>query len=189
MIPGLEPISLRELQALASVRAWPVEGHLDDLPSLTPVRGEVRAEHRGNLLEVSGELETIVSLCCDRCLGQFNQQLRVNTDELIWLGDDHSADSLHAAGLDPDSPDGLIESLDPRGSFEPERWVFEQLSLQLSVVNRSGGECPGPPRFNQAKKAEPTSNTNTSVDPRWQALLQLQEPEQEKPQHKKNGHA
>ena len=189
MIPGLEPIPLRELQALASVRAWPVEGHLDDLSSLTPVRGEVRAEHRGNLLEVSGELETIVSLCCDRCLGQFNQQLKVNTDELIWLGDDQSTESLSAAGLDPDSPDGLIESLDPRGSFEPERWVFEQLSLQLSVVNRCGAECPGPPVRHQAKNAATNNSTTTTVDPRWQALLQLQAPEQETLEQEDNTNA
>lgn len=189
MIPGLEPIPLRDLQALASVRAWPVEGHLDDLPSLTPVRGEVRAEHRGNLLEVSGELETIVSLCCDRCLGQFNQQLRVNTDELIWLGDDQSTESLSAAGLDPDSPDGLIESLDPRGSFEPERWVFEQLSLQLSVVNRCGAECPGPPVRHPTKNAATTNSTATTVDPRWQALLQLQAPEQEPLEQEDNTNA
>ena len=174
MIPGLEPIPLRDLQALGSLRTWSVDGRLDDLPSLTPVRGEVRAEHRGNLLEVSGQLETIVSLCCDRCLGQFNQQLSVKTDELIWLGDDQSAESLSAAGLDPESPDGLIESLDPRGSFEPERWVFEQLSLQLSVVNRCGSECPGPPLQHQPTETNPSSPPGSAIDPRWQALLQLQ---------------
>ena len=54
MIPGLEPIPLRELHALGSVRDWEFEGQLDELPSLTPVRGSIQAEHRGNILEVSG---------------------------------------------------------------------------------------------------------------------------------------
>ena len=94
-----------------------------------------------------------------------------------------------AAGLDPDSPDGLIESLDPRGSFEPERWVFEQLSLQLSVVNRCGAECPGPPVRHPTKNAATTNSTATTVDPRWQALLQLQAPEQEPLEQEDNTNA
>ena len=171
MIPGLEPVPLRDLQALGAPRVWEVEGMLDDLDSLTPVRGELQAEHRGNVLEVSGELQTIVSLCCDRCLGQFNQSLKVKTEELIWLGDDQSSDAMAEAGFDPDSPDGLIESMDPRSSFEPERWAFEQLSLQLSVVNRCGKDCPGPPQPHNTGAAMPTA----PIDPRWQALQQLRE--------------
>jgi len=62
MIPGLEPIPLRELHALGSVRDWEFEGQLDELPSLTPVRGSIQAEHRGNILEVSGSAQTIVCL-------------------------------------------------------------------------------------------------------------------------------
>ena len=172
MIPGLEPVPLRDLQTLAIARVWAVEGQLDDLPTLTPVRGEVKAEHRGNLLEVSGSLSTIISLCCDRCLGQFNQQLNVQTEELIWLGDGQSVEALSGAGLDCESPDGLIESLDPRGSFEPERWVFEQLSLQLSVVNRCGDACPGPPK---PAKSTATATASDPVDPRWKSLQQLRE--------------
>ena len=171
MIPGLEPVPLRDLQALGAPRVWEVEGILDELESLTPVRGEVQAEHRGNVLEVRGALQTIVSLCCDRCLGQFNQSLKVNTEELIWLGDDQATNAMSEAGFDPDSPDGLIESLDPRGSFEPERWAFEQLSLQLSVVNRCGKDCPGPPQARSTAKTMPAA----PIDPRWQALQQLRE--------------
>ena len=49
MIEGLEPVALQELRVLGAPRHWSVEGHLDQLPSLTPVRGELRAEHRGNV--------------------------------------------------------------------------------------------------------------------------------------------
>ena len=42
MIPELEPVALQELRALGSPKTWEFEGHLDALPSLTPVRGEIR---------------------------------------------------------------------------------------------------------------------------------------------------
>ena len=171
MIPGLEPVPLRELQALGTFRVWSVAGQLDEMPSLTPVRGTLRAEHRGNLLEVEGSVQTIVCLRCDRCLGHFNQQLSAVSKELIWLGQEPNEDHLAEAGLDLASPDGLMECLNPRGDFEPERWVFEQLSLQMSVVNRCGKHCPGMPQ--KPSDASPTRG-ETTPDPRWQALKDLQ---------------
>ena len=37
MIEGLEPIPLRDLQALGAPKVWSVDGKLEDLESLTPV--------------------------------------------------------------------------------------------------------------------------------------------------------
>ena len=167
MIPGLEPVALKELLALGHPREWDVDGIHDELSSLTPIRGRVCAEHRGNVLEVEGSLQTIICVCCDRCLGHFNQQLTVNNRELIWLGSDPSEAPSGAEELCLDTPDGLMECLDPRGCFEPARWVFEQLSLQMSVVNRCGEHCPGPP-----VKTSPA--TPAFEDPRWLALRSLQ---------------
>ena len=87
MIDGLEPVSLQELRVLGGPKQWSVEGKLDSLPSLTPVRGQITAEHKGNVLVVEGKLDTIVTLCCDRCLNQFNHPLQASPQELIWLGD------------------------------------------------------------------------------------------------------
>ena len=170
MIPGLEPVPLRELQALGSVREWEFEGQLEELPSLTPVRGTIRAEHRGNILEVSGSAQTIVCLSCDRCLKHFNRELSTATNELIWLGDREDEAEMAEEGLDASSVDGLVECLDPRGLFEPERWVFEQLSLQMPAVNFCGDGCPGMP---QSVNQELTASVTPSADPRWEALLSL----------------
>ena len=64
MIPGLEPVALKELLALGQPREWDVDGIHDELSSLTPIRGRVCAEHRGNVLEVEGSLQTIICVCC-----------------------------------------------------------------------------------------------------------------------------
>ena len=179
MIPGLEPVPLRELQALGTSRVWSVDGQLDEMPSLTPVRGTLRAEHLGNLLEVEGSVQTIVCLRCDRCLGHFNQQLSAVSKELIWLGQEPSDSHLAESGVDQTSADGLMECLNPRGDFEPERWVFEQLSLQMSVVNRCGEHCPGMPQ--QPSDLSAVSGEQSSTpDPRWQALKDLQSSMQRK---------
>ena len=173
MIEALEPVPLQELRALGTAKFWDVEGELDELPSLTPVRGHVSAEHRGNVLAVEGKLSTIVTLCCDRCLNQFNQSLSCTPAELIWLGEEQpTADELELSG-EVAEMEGLVDVLDPRGQFDPQQWAFEQLNLLLPVVNHCGDHCPGPPGLQQ-QPVIPDTKTKV-VDPRWQALQQLQQ--------------
>jgi len=169
----LRPVPIQELSGLAAGRRWQLDHHLEGMDSLTPVRGHVQAIHRGNVLEVDGEARTIVTLCCDRCLQHFNQPLAFQSRELLWLGEAAREQGLETsvveggeALLDLD-PDALSESLDPRGSFDPAHWAFEQLSLQLPVVNRCGPDCPGPASWGTSAEA---------VDPRWAALQRLQSP-------------
>ena len=172
MIEGLEPIPLQDLRALGTTKCWSVEGHLDELESLTPVRGTISAEHRGNVLAVEGDLSTIVTLTCDRCLGQFNLELSSRPSELIWLGTTPPTDEQLQESEDIEAIDGLVESLDPRGSFNPEQWAFEQLNLQRPVVNHCGEYCPGPgvPLREISDAAE-----EQTIDPRWAALRRLNE--------------
>ena len=173
MIEALEPVPLQELRALGTAKVWEVEGELDELPSLTPVRGHVSAEHRGNVLAVEGKLNTIVTTCCDRCLNQFNQKLSCTPSELIWLGEEQpTADELELSGEIAEM-EGLVDVLDPRGQFDPQQWAFEQLNLLLPVVNHCGDHCPGPPGLEQ-QTVVPTTKPK-DVDPRWQALQQLQQ--------------
>jgi uncharacterized protein len=174
----LRPVAIQELSGLADGRCWDIDQVLSDLASLTPVRGHVQVLHRGNVLEVDGEASTIVTLCCDRCLQHFNHPISFQTHELLWLGEQARQQGLETSlieggesVLDLD-PDALSESLDPQGSFDPEHWTFEQLSLQLPAVNRCGSDCPGPASW---------GSTGAGIDPRWAALQSLQQPGPEAP--------
>jgi len=174
----LSPVPIQELKLLAEGRRWQVEQHLSELSSLTPVRGTLSARHRGNVLELEGEASTIVTLCCDRCLQHYNHRLSFRSHELLWLGEQARQAGLEAevllssegdrSGLLGLETDELCESIDPSGAFEPEHWVFEQLHLQLPLVNRCGDACPGPPSA--------TGSSPQPIDPRWAALQRLQPP-------------
>ncbi|MFM7314988.1 MAG: YceD family protein [Cyanobium sp.] len=172
MAQPLRPIPLSELRALAVGKRWIVGQHLSGLETLTPVQGSVHALHHGTALEVSGEGDTIVTLVCDRCLQLFNQALRARVHELVeFRGQDRgpSGDpaeiNLELARAGVPEGDDLDDRLDPAGSFDPERWLFEQLSLRLPVVNRCGSDCPGPATW---------SSEPSGVDPRWAALAGLE---------------
>ena len=162
MISRLQPLPLQELRLLSEGRTWPVDQPIAGLASLTPVRGQLRAFHHGTVLEVEGSAETIITLCCDRCLQTFNHALAATARELLEVGmAGPQEDEVVFAAEDP------VECLDPVGSFDPERWLFEQLSLQLPLVNRCGADCPGPP----LPRGE--ASDEAGGDPRWSALRSL----------------
>ena len=160
----LQPVPLQDLRLLAEGRHWQVDQSLSELESLTPVRGELTAVHRGNILELNGEASTIVTLRCDRCLQHFNHPLRASNQELLWIGEPAPipSDSMAIEGEADDS--GLMEQLDPRGNFDPEHWVFEQLNLLLPIGNHCGQDCPGPATW---------SSDGDGIDSRWSALQGL----------------
>lgn len=173
MSEPLRPIPLAELRLLPEGRRWQVEQRIDGLDSLTAVQGQLHAVHHGTALEVSAEAETIVTLCCDRCLQHYNHALRAEVHELVELrGHDHAGGphaDLEELSLElardgmPEGAD-LDDRLDPAGSFDPQRWLFEQLNLRLPLVNRCGDDCPGPATWS----SEPAGG-----DPRWAALARL----------------
>ena len=155
----LAPVSLRDRRLQEEGREWQVEQPIRGLETLTPVRGWLRLRHHGKALEVEGLAAAIVTLCCDRCLQHYNHPLEIQERELIELRGEE--------GDGPDPPEGpspLDERLDPAGCFDPERWLFEQLSLALPLVNRCGTDCPGPDRWCSEERRE---------DPRWAALRTL----------------
>lgn len=170
----LRPLPLAELRLLERGRSWQVAQRIEGLESLTPVQGSIQAVHHGTALELTAEAETIVTLCCDRCLQHFNHALRAEVHELVELrapGEPATASdtAIEAWSLElaregmPEGAD-LDDRLDPAGSFDPERWLFEQLSLRMPLVNRCGDDCPGPATWS----SEPAAG-----DPRWAALARL----------------
>jgi uncharacterized protein len=162
MISRLRPLPLQELRLLPEGRSWRVDQPIGGLASLTPVRGHLQVLHHGTVLEVEGKAETIVTLCCDRCLQTYNHALSVNARELLEIAvADPAEEEVVFAAEDP------VERLDPGGTFDPERWLFEQLSLELPLVNRCGADCPGPPLPRQDAAGD------QDVDPRWAALRSL----------------
>ena len=107
--------------------------------------------------------EAIVTLTCARCLQQYNHALRAEVQELIEFRTPSPSPEPFSSLLGED----LDDRLDPGGFFDPERWLFEQLSLQLPLVNRCGDDCPGPACW---------GGVSSPADPRWAALAAFRPP-------------
>ncbi|MCW6037415.1 YceD family protein [Spirulina subsalsa FACHB-351] len=153
------------LQAPEKTEELQIRDFIRGLESLTPVRGELTIAHRGTYLEVSAQVETIVTLACHRCLQNYNHRLRVETTELIWL--EEEPDSLQVFPLEREvKVEDLSEVLSPTGYFMPEAWLYEQLSLALPLQQVCGEDCPG--------VETKSSSSQPEIDHRWASLQALQ---------------
>ena len=165
--PRLRPVPVAELRLLPDGRHWTVEQRLQDLNSLEPVLGWLQVWHHGTQLRVRGEARTRVERPCDRCLQPVAVPLVAEVDEWIGLEADGAAgdgDADTEIVLDG-GPELPLDTLDPQGSFDPERWLFEQLSLVQPLRCLCRNDCRG--LLPDAEATEP-------IDPRWQALQNLQ---------------
>ncbi len=139
-----------------------VKEFLSDLETLTPVRGEIKVQHQGTYLEVSGQAEAIITCTCSRCLQQYNQRLKVNTKEIIWLDEN--------AGLEEDLPlerevlvEDLVETISANGFFDPGEWLYQQMCLAIPQRPLCDRKCPG-------IISDANSITENQVDRRWASL-------------------
>lgn len=130
--------------------------------SLTPVKGFLVVSHGGNFLEVKLQAETILTLMCDRCLQSFNHRLTLDTSEIIWL--ENKLELEQNIALEREiSYENLSETLDPKGYFETETWLYEQLSLAMPMHQLCGNNCQAPE----------IPNHQSLIDNRWANLAIL----------------
>jgi uncharacterized protein len=159
----MRPIYIPELlNAPQQTKVLEIHDPVEHLETLTPVQGQVQISHCGNYLQIHAQVETIITLSCDRCLQQFNHRLTCNTSEMIWLQE--PAANLPDE-LEVDLED-LVESLSPVGYFDPQDWLYQQLLLASPQRQLCDFNCAG--------LLNCTTNPNPT-DARWAALAALQQ--------------
>lgn len=154
------------LKAREKTQEIQIEECIAGLDTLTPIRGRLIVKHGGNFLEISVVVETIITLTCDRCLQHYNHRLVLDTSELIWLDKNASISQSYPQEREI-SWDDLSETLSPDGYFDPQAWLFEQLSLNLPLRQLCGKSCQQPKTTDL--EAEP------NPDSRWAALAILKQ--------------
>ena len=143
-----------------------VQDQIANLDTLTPVKGKIAVRHGGNFLEVISQAETITTLTCDRCLQHYNHRLAIDASELIWL--ESELENIEDIPTEREvSFEDLSETLPPNGHFDPEAWLFEQLSLALPPRKVCGENCSG--------AAEAPHKEENNIDSRWSSLAALKE--------------
>ncbi|MEM9904249.1 MAG: YceD family protein [Cyanobacteria bacterium P01_D01_bin.44] len=165
----MQPIYIPHLKRLPdNTRRLEIDEHLSALESLTPVKGHLQVQHRGNFLEVSAQAETIMTLACHRCLQHYNSRIQVDTSEFIWLQDPEP--DTYGVEREVEMSD-LVETLSPQGHFEPATWLYEQFCLSIPQRQLCNQDCPGI----EVAETGPEPGQSAESDHRWAALSALKQ--------------
>ena len=114
----MRPVALQELKQLGDGKHWSVEQQLSELDSIGPVKGWLKALHRGDDLWLEAEAKATVELICDRCLKSYPQPLQARVSESIALqsgGPDAELEELEGVqiitGVDVTDTAGVAEKM------------------------------------------------------------------------------
>ncbi len=155
------------VKAPGKTRTLEVNDYLSDLSTLTPVKGRIQVQHRGNFLEVSAQAETITTFTCHRCLQNYNMRIKVDTSEFIWLQEPEP--EIYAEEVEV-GLDELVETLSPQGHFDPTVWLYEQLCLAMPQRQLCDQACEG-----ISHPIASDDDASIDTDQRWAALSALKQ--------------
>ncbi len=151
------------LQLTERTQTIPLEDFIPGLDTLTPLRGKMTVRHGGTFLEIKVQAETIITLTCDRCLQQYNHRIILDTSEIIWL--DKNVDLSEIPQEREIAWEDLSDTLSPDGYFEPDTWLYEQLSLTMPLRRLCGNDCQQP--------IIAADESQSPIDSRWASLESL----------------
>ena len=92
--------------------------------------------------------------------------MAIDTNELIWLESELENEKDLPSEREVSLED-LSETLPPNGHYNPEAWLFEQLSLALPLRKVCGKSCPG--------ASQKATKDEHYLDSRWSSLAALKE--------------
>jgi uncharacterized metal-binding protein YceD (DUF177 family) len=174
-------ISLDELRALPQQRLdLSFNEKLEGTAAVKPVVGDLSVGASATGMRLTGRVQTMLKLECDRCLRTYFQPIVVDIDEHFIIGGfagQWEKEPEPDRELRKDSD--FVETLPPDNVLDISDIVYQAVTLATPTVSTCGSECPGPAMpAKSAKnaslgKAKDARRGDAPIDPRWKNLKTL----------------
>ncbi len=152
---------------------------LSGLDAVKPVVGELVISASATGMRLSGRVQTLLKLQCDRCLKHYFQSLSVEIDERFViqdLGDQFQKQAPRDREL---SYKDFVEPLPEDGKLDISDVVYQAVTLAKPTACLCGDQCPGPPvpdtdaKSGSLEQDKVTGGGAAQIDPRWKNLKSL----------------
>lgn len=143
---------------------------LEGLDAVKPVVGDLTLSLGPWGVRVSGRVQTLLKLTCDRCLRPYFQSLNVEIDErLVYKSKDAQVPREREL-----SRDDFVEPIPEDGVLDISDIVYQAVTLAAPTYCLCGAECPGPPTAEESGKSLGQDKPERPAeDPRWKNLKTL----------------
>jgi uncharacterized protein len=174
-------VSLDELRSLPQQRLdIDFKETLEGTQAVKPAVGELTVTARSTGMRVTGRVQTLLKLNCDRCLRPYFQSLAVDIDERFVVESLSDID-LHSNTKERElkKSSDFYDTLPPDNVLDITDVVYQAVTLATPNSCSCGAECPGPPMPAQSGKKGSLKGSNDArkgekqIDPRWKNLKSL----------------
>jgi uncharacterized protein len=174
-------IALDELGALPQQRLdIDFKETLDGTQAVKPVVGDLTVSASSTGMRLTGRVQTLLKLNCDRCLRPYFQSIAVDIDERFVREGFHDIDKKsNTKERELSKSSDFFETLQPGNILDIADVVYQAVTLATPTHCLCGDQCPGPPTPTKSGK-QPTLNQGKEarkgekqIDPRWKNLKSL----------------
>lgn len=175
-------ISLDELRTLPQQRLdIDFKETLEGTQAVKPVVGDLQVSARSTGMRLTGKVQTLLKLNCDRCLRPYFQSLSVDIDERFVIEALNEYDNLKSNTKERElsKSSDFYETLPPDNMLDITDVVYQAVTLATPNACLCGDQCPGPPMPAQSGKkgslnqGKETRKGDKQIDPRWKNLKSL----------------
>lgn len=174
-------ISLDDLRSLPQSRLdISFNEKLEDTDAVKPVVGDLTVSASSTGMRLTGKVQTLLKLNCDRCLHPYFQNIVVDIDERFvasGLADQWEKSTQKERELT--RAEDFVETLPDDNVLDISDLVYQAVTLATPNSCSCGSECPGPPAPTKTGKkaalgkAKDMRKAEAPVDPRWKNLKSL----------------
>ncbi len=138
------------------------------------VSGSITVSINAGGVKMTGELEALLELSCDVCLGSFTLPLEIDIDEQFVYsrsGDTHESEETQTYTKEKElNPEDFYEVLPDDKTLDVTDIVYQAVVLSLPAFAHCGEACRGIP-LKTRNQDEPEKSAK--IDPRWESLKTL----------------
>jgi len=112
---------------------------IEEISPKEKVRATLTVEEKGACIEVSGDIEAIVELECDRCLKKFNHSVIISIEEVFTTVDafDYSHNEIELKN------DNFVVELGSEGEIDITDLIYQSVFLNLPSKKICAENCEG----------------------------------------------
>jgi uncharacterized metal-binding protein YceD (DUF177 family) len=175
-------ISIAELKSLTGQRlTFGFKEVLAGTAAVKPVIGELTVYANLSGVKLTGRVQTLLKLECDRCLRPFFHSLVLELDENLVFSHLFEGETKERELQRND----FVERLPESGILDIDDIVYQAVTLATPTYCFCGPECPGPPNSAEvgetaaggastsSRKSVESGQSSRPIDPRWENLKTL----------------
>lgn len=174
-------ISIDELRGLPQQKLnLNFRENIEELPAVKPVLADLVLSATSTGIKVSGTVQTLLKLTCDRCLSPYFLNISIPLDDFFVEHRDCDLDALSRSPRERElTAQDFVEELSDEGVLDITDLVYQAVTLATPVSCLCGDDCPGPafphgePESGSLATSKESQNHQDRIDPRWKNLKTL----------------